>query len=262
MSGFKDKDHFSGHADCYEAFRPTYPDALFAYLAALCPSPERAWDCATGNGQAAVALAQHFRTVIATDASAQQIGQAQQRENVRYRVEPADSVSIDDGSVDLVTVAQALHWLDLASFYAEVRRVARPDCVIAVWCYQLHTIAPSIDSIVHRLYTDIVGADWPPERRLVEDGYRTLAFPFEEVNPPAFQMVHSWDLVHLLGYLGSWSSVQRYRTRTGLDPLALIRAELEAAWGAPHCTRKVIWPLHVRVGRVKSERSLPRDTQG
>ncbi|MFI5454124.1 MAG: class I SAM-dependent methyltransferase [Isosphaerales bacterium] len=247
---FKDKDHFSGHADRYEAFRPTYPEALFAYLTSLCPFRDLAWDCATGNGQAAVAVAAYFRAVIATDASQKQIDQAHPRENVRYLVAPADAVSIDDASVDLITVAQALHWLDLPAFYAEVRRVARRACMIAVWCYQLHTIAPKIDAIIHRLYADIVGADWPPERRLVEDGYRTLAFPFEEVDSSPFQMVHSWDLNHLVGYLGSWSSVQRYRTRTGLDPLELIRAELELAWGEPGQSRDVKWPLHVRVGRV------------
>jgi len=247
---FKDKDHFSGHADRYEAFRPTYPAPLFAYLAALCPSHDLAWDCATGNGQAAVALAGTFRAVIATDASQKQIDQAHPRANVRYLVGPADEVPIGDHSVDLVTVAQALHWLDLPGFYAEVRRVIRPAGVIGVWCYQLHTIAPDIDAIIHRLYSDIVGADWPPERRLVEDGYRTLAFPFAEVAPPAFQMVHSWDLDHLLGYLGSWSSVQRYRTRTGLDPLELIRSELEAAWGDRAQSRDVTWPLHLRAGRV------------
>jgi len=247
---FSDKDHFSGHADRYEAFRPTYPDALFAYLAALYPFHDLAWDCATGNGQAAAPLAAYFRAVIATDASQKQIDQAHPRENVRYIVAPADEVPIRDASVDLVTVAQALHWLDLPGFYAEVRRVIRLRGMIAVWCYQLQTIAPKIDAIIHRLYADIVGADWPPERRLVEEGYRTLAFPFEEVDSPPFQMVHSWNLDHLLGYLGSWSSVQRYRARTGIDPLDVIRAELEAAWGDPGQTRDVTWPLHLRVGRV------------
>jgi hypothetical protein len=49
-------DHFSDHADLYEAFRPAYPEALFAYLTSLVPAHDLAWDCATGNGQAAVAL--------------------------------------------------------------------------------------------------------------------------------------------------------------------------------------------------------------
>ena len=212
---FKDKDHFSGHADQYEAFRPTYPDALFSYLATLCPSHELCWDCATGNGQAAVALAPYFNTVVATDASQKQIDHAHARENVHYRVAPADRAPLADGSVDLVTVAQALHWFDLPRFYAEVRRVARPDGVIAVWCYQLHTITPEVDAIVEHYYADIVGADWPPERRLVEEGYKTLEFPFVEIAPPTFQMVHSWDMSHVLGYLSSWSATQRYQKRTG-----------------------------------------------
>jgi hypothetical protein len=151
-----------------------------------------------------------------------------------------------------VTVAQALHWLDLPAFYAEVGRVIRPSGVVAVWCYQLHTIAPEIDAIVRHLYADIVGEDWPPERRLVEEGYKTLAFPFDELTPPRFQMVHSWDLDHLLGYFSSWSSVQRYRTRTGSDPLELIGAELTTAWGDPGRTRNVTWPLHLRIGRVSA----------
>ena len=157
---------------------------------------------------------------------------------------------LPDASVDLVTVAQALHWFDLPRFYAEVRRVARPDGIIAVWCYQLHTITPEVDAIVERYYADIVGADWPPERRLVEEGYRTLAFPFDELAPPPFQMVHRWDMSHVLGYLGSWSATQRYQKRTGADPLDLIQGELATAWGDPEKTRDVTWPLHLRVGRV------------
>jgi SAM-dependent methyltransferase len=247
--GFKDKDHFSGHADCYEACRPTYPEPLFAYLASLCSVHELAWDCATGNGQAAVALAPYFGTVIATDASQRQIDQARPHEKVRYLVATADAAPIDDTTVDLVTVAQALHWFDLPRFYAEVRRILRPGGILAVWCYQLHTITPEIDTIVHRLFDDIVGGDWPPERRLVEEGYRTLPFPFDEIAAPPFQMVHSWDRDHLLGYLGSWSSTQRYRKRTGEDPLDLIKEQLESAWGEPDRLRDVMWPLLLRVGR-------------
>ncbi len=247
---FKDKDHFSGHADRYEASRPTYPEALFAYLSSLCPHRGLAWDCATGNGQAAVVLAPYFSTIIATDASQKQIDHARPRENVQYRVAPSDGAPLADASVDLVTVAQALHWFDLPRFYTEVRRVARPDGIIAVWCYQLHTVTAEVDSVVERYYADIVGADWPPERRLVEEGYTTLAFPFDEMAPPPFQMVHRWDMNQVLGYLDSWSATQRYQKRTGADPLDLIRGELASAWGDPEKARDVTWPLHLRVGRV------------
>jgi ubiquinone/menaquinone biosynthesis C-methylase UbiE len=246
----EEKDHFSGHAACYQQFRPNYPAPLFEYLASLCHAHDLAWDCATGNGQAAVALAPYFANIIATDFSAQQIDQAHADPRVRYLVAPADEVPIQDAQVDLVTVAQALHWFDLATFYPEVRRVVRPDGIVAVWCYELHHITPEIDAIVHRLYADIVGAYWPPERRIVEDGYRTLAFPFEELATPEFQMVHSWNLEHLMGYFGSWSSTQRYRKQTGDDPIALIADGLKAAWGDPERTRDVVWPLNLRVGRV------------
>jgi SAM-dependent methyltransferase len=245
------KDHFSGHADRYEAFRPNYPEALFTYLASLCERHELAWDCATGNGQAAVALAPFFQSVIATDASEKQIEQARRCENVRYVVAPADRAPLGDASVDLVTVAQALHWFDLASFYAEVRRVVRPGGILAVWCYELHTISPEIDAIISRLYSDVVGAYWPPERRLVDQGYATLPFPFDELTPPTFRMTHDWDLAHLLGYVESWSATQRYRADTGKDPRDLVKSELEAAWGKPNRSRTVTWPLRVRVARIR-----------
>jgi pimeloyl-ACP methyl ester carboxylesterase len=244
------KDYFSGHAGCYEASRPDYPQALFDYLASLCPRRELAWDCATGNGQAAVPLARYFSVVLATDVSRKQIDQARACERVHYSVAAADRASIANGSVDLVTVAQAIHWFDLRRFYAEVARVTRSGSIVAVWCYEMHSISPEIDRIVQRLYSDIVGPDWPPERRLVENGYRTLPFPFEELAVPPFEMKQQWDLNRALGYFASWSATQRYRARTGTDPLELIKPDLEAAWGELSLTRDVIWPLNVRIGRV------------
>ena len=243
------KDHFSGHADRYGAFRPTYPPALFEHLASITPGHDFAWDCTTGNGQAAVPLASFFRSVLATDASEPQIRHARPHHRVRYVVAPADRRPTGDASVDLVTVAQALHWFDLDAFYAEVRRVARPGGILAVWCYGLHTITPGVDAVVHRLYQDIVGSDWPPERRLVEGAYRGLPFPFDELEPPAFPMTLHWDLDQLLGYLATWSSVQKYQRRTGRNPLALVRDDLERAWGDPGHERDVVWPLHPRLGR-------------
>ncbi len=248
------KDHFSGHAGEYEAFRPNYPAELFEYLASIAPQRELVWDCATGNGQAAIGIAPYFAAVIATDASAQQIEQARQCGNVRYAVAPASAAPIAESSTDLVTVAQALHWFDLPAFYAEVRRVARPDAVLAVWCYEMHSITPKIDAIVSRLYHDIVGAYWPPERKLVENGYATLAFPFEERISPPFRMAEHWDFSRFLGYLGTWSSVKRYQCSTGADPIDLVRLELEAAWGDLTLTRNVIWPLHVRAGVIRGDR--------
>jgi SAM-dependent methyltransferase len=248
------KDHFSGHAGEYEAFRPNYPPELFAYLASIAPGREVAWDCATGNGQAAIGIAPYFAAVIATDASAQQIERARACDNVRYAVAPAAASPIAGSSVDLVTVAQALHWFDVPAFYAEVRRVARPDAVLAVWCYEMHSITPEVDAIVSRLYHDIVGAYWPPERKVVEDGYATIAFPFDEFSPPPFRMAEQWDFWQFLGYLGTWSSVKSYQRAVGHDPVDIVRRELEAAWGDAGLVREAVWPLNVRAGIVRRDR--------
>jgi SAM-dependent methyltransferase len=249
MSGFK--DHFSGHADIYREARPTYPAQLFEWLAQQAPDRALAWDCGCGNGQATAALADHFTRVIGTDPSAAQIAHAPPCTNVEYRVEPAEQSSFADSSVSLVTVAQALHWLDHARFYAEVKRVLEPGGVMAAWAYaDCSTGDPAIDRIKDRLYVDLTGPYWPTERTLVETGYRTLPFPFVEISAPPFPMIAHWSVDHLLAYFRSWSATQRYIKALGQDPVALIEPDLRAAWGASAAVRDVRWKLHVRVGRV------------
>ncbi len=246
------KDHFSPQADRYIRFRPRYPRHLFAFLASLPARHERAWDCGTGNGQAAVALADYFREVVATDPSERQIEHAQPLVGVTYLVAPAERCPLADESVDLVTVAQAAHWFDLAAFYGEVRRVARAGGAIALWTYGLATISAEVDAVVWRLYADILGDFWPPERRLVEDRYAGLPFPFEEIEAPNFTMQARWNLDELLGYLSTWSSAQKYLQQHGTSAIEQIKGELTAAWGLPGESRSVVWPLYLRSGRVKS----------
>lgn len=249
MSAFK--DHFSGHAAIYREARPTYPPALFAWLAQQAPDRELAWDCGCGNGQATVALAEHFDRVIGTDPSANQIAEAERRANIEYRVEPAEQSSVATASASLVTVAQALHWLDHARFYGEVRRVLKPRGVIAVWAYSDCSIGDAaIDRLKDHLYVDLTGPHWPTERSLVETGYRTLPFPFVEIAPPPFPMIAHWSVDHLLAYFRSWSATQRYLKVKGQDPVAQIEPELRAAWGDPSRKRDVSWQFHVRAGRV------------
>ena len=242
------KDHFSGHAADYARFRPQYPDELFRYLAGAAPSQQLAWDCATGNGQAAVALAGTFERVIATDASAEQIANATPHPKVEYRVAPAEISGIEEGTVDLLTVAQALHWFDLDRFYAETRRVLKERGVIAVWAYNLLEITPSIDAVVSHYYDDVVDAYWPPERRLVEK-FGELPFPFEEIVAPQFEMRSEWNLEHLVGYLGTWSATQRFIAANQRDPLETIEGKLRSVWGDANQLRNVAWPLTLRVGR-------------
>lgn len=243
------KDHFSGHADEYARYRPGYPPALFEWLASQAPATRLAWDVGTGSGQAAVGLARHFDRVVATDAAAAQLNNAAVHERVLYKVASAEDAGLADGSVDLVTVAQAVHWFDFARFYAEVRRVLRAHGVIAIWTYGLARITPAVDAVVARYYTETVGRYWPPERRFVDEEYRTIPFPFDEFDAPAFRMALSWSLADLLGYLGTWSATKRYAQAHGVDPIDALREPLAGAWGR-EAVRGVEWGLYVRVGRV------------
>lgn len=243
-------DRFGGHARDYARFRPVYPPALYTYLAGLVAQRGLAWDCATGSGQAALGLVDHFARVTATDASREQIAAATPHPRIEYRAAPAERSGFAAASVDLVTVAQALHWFDVDAFYTEVRRVVKPGGVLAAWCYGLTRIAPDLDGVVDRYYRDIVGPYWPAERRHVDDQYRSIAFPFEDIAAPAFRMEQRWTLDEFLGYLATWSATQRYRETHGENPLELIRAPLARAWGEDSAPRVVGWPLHLRIGRV------------
>jgi SAM-dependent methyltransferase len=241
---------FGDIAAAYRIFRPTYPPELFEYLASAAPARDAAWDCATGSGQAAVALAAYFRRVVATDASEKQIRAAHAEPSVEYLVAPAERSPLADASIDLVTVAQALHWFDRPAFYAEVRRVLRPGGVLACWCYALMTITPRVDALVQHLYGPILGEFWPPERRLIEQRYATIEFPFDELKPPAFAMTQCWTLTQTLGYLDTWSAVAEYKKRHDTNPLDQIAPQLTEAWGDAESAREVVWPLYVRAGRV------------
>ncbi len=245
------KDHFSGHAGIYREARPTYPDALFDWLVAQAPARTLAWDAGCGNGQASVALAARWMRVHATDPSATQIASAEARPNIDYRVEPAEQCSLADASADLVTVAQALHWFDLARFHAEVRRVLKPGGVFAAWAYADCRVDPAIDALKDRLYIDLTGPYWPAERVHVESGYRGLPFPFEALAAPAFAMCMQWDVGQFLAYLRSWSATQRYLKDRGEDPVARVEADLRAAWGDASSARTVRWQFHLRAGRVR-----------
>jgi SAM-dependent methyltransferase len=243
-------DHFSQVSAGYAAFRPRYPDALFDFLASVAPASTAAWDCATGNGQAAISLAQHFSQVIATDASEEQIAHATPHPRVTYRVAPAERSGLDDRSVDLVTVAQAAHWLDRPRFYAEARRVLRPSGVVAVWTYSLFAIAPEIDAVLRAFYSETVGPFWPPERKLTEAGYRTLDFPFPEIPVPPFAIEQALTLEEVAGYVRTWSATQGYVRRHGKDPVDGLIVELRPLWGDSATRRTARWPIGMRVGRV------------
>ena len=250
------KDHFSRSAAEYSAFRPAYPDGLFEWLAAHTAGHDLAWDCATGNGQAARGLARHYTEVVATDASAGQLEHALVHPRIRYRVAAAEHSGLEDSTVDIVTVAQALHWLPLTPFFAEVQRVLAPGGLVAVWGYGLPTASSAgLDRELQRFYDAIVGPYWPPERRLVDEQYRTVHFPFVEIAVPPFAIEQPLTRRGLEGYLRTWSATQRYSSaHPNDDPLDQIAPVLAAAWPEPDDVRLVRWPMFMRAGRSQGAR--------
>lgn len=242
-------DLFSKQSALYSAHRPQYPEELYRFLAAETPAKRVAWDCATGNGQAALDLSRHFERVIATDLSEVQLRNAAAAKNVEYRALPAESpLSEPDASVDLVTVAQAIHWFDLGKFYAEAKRVLKPGGVIAAWAYGFQApIRPEIDRALDDFHFGTLGPFWKPNNRLIWNDYRELDFPFREIPAPTFRLAVEWTLAEWMGYVRTWSATQLYVDRHGVDPTLAVAEKIAPYWGEGK--RPVEWKLALRVGR-------------
>jgi SAM-dependent methyltransferase len=243
-------DHFSSVSAGYSTFRPRYPRALFEFLASIAPRHGLAWDCGAGSGQATVDLAEFFDRVIGTDVSAEQIARAPKHDKITWLVSPAELTPLDAGSVDLITVAQALHWFDHARFNAEVRRVAAAGAAIAAWTYAAPRMDGAVGEVLRRSMFETLGAYWPPERRYVDDEYRSIPFPFERIPAPAFALEEQWTLAQVVGYMRTWSATTRYVTAHEHDPVVEVERELTALWGGVALPKRITWPLIVLAGRV------------
>lgn len=242
-------DHFSRDSEGYAKFRPGYPPALFAWLATLPARRELAWDCATGTGQAATLLAPYFHRVVASDPSLTQIRAATRRAGVHYLAATGEASALAPGAVDLVTVAQAFHWLDRDRFYLELDRVIAPGGVFAAWTYGMFRSIPEVDAVLDDFYHHTVGPYWPAERVHVEEGYRTFRIPIEETPAPPFAIEADLTLPQLLGFIRTWSAVGRYTADRGTDPVMELTTRLVPAWGDPDAPRHLVWPLTIRGGR-------------
>lgn len=241
------RNWFETGGQTYAAFRPEYPSELSAALADLAPSRRRAVDVGCGTGQLTRALANHFEEVWGVDPSAEQVAAAQTHPNVTYRV--AEAEHLPDVSADLVTAAQAAHWFDLPRFYAEARRIAAPNAILALICYGVLTLDdPTLDERFQQFYHREIGQFWPPERQLVDDGYQTLEFPFVEVVPLRLSIQCAWDLQAFFGYISTWSAT-RNATDAGCD-LTAFQREFATLWGIASEKRRVTWPLFTRIGRL------------
>ncbi len=241
-------DRFSGHADLYAQYRIDYPADLYDFILSYNPDRHLAWDCATGNGQVAGALAGLFEQVEATDISETQLILAVKKPNINYQISPAEQTPFSDKTFDLITVAQALHWFNVDLFHQEVRRVAKPGAVIAEWGYGLVDISPDLDPVMLDFYRNRVGPYWDPQRTHIDHAYATLPFPFADAQQATFTARRTWPLERFLNYLRTWSAVRQYVHENEEDPVLGLRDELAPHWG--NGEREVTFPVFLRVGRV------------
>jgi ubiquinone/menaquinone biosynthesis C-methylase UbiE len=244
------KDLFSEQASVYAKYRPTYPQALFDYIFRFVHEKGTAWDCGSGNGQAASVLADYFEKVEATDISAAQLKNAVQKKNIRYQLAPAENTPFADNSFDLITVATAYHWLNWKAFYAEATRVGKRDAVVAAWAYNVVQCDDEvINKAIHHFYYDVIYSYWDKERRHVEQSYQTVDFNFAPLPSKDFFIERQWNKEELLGYISSWSSVQNYQQQTGASPIPLFENILREVWPGGEI-KTFRFPLFLKIGRV------------
>ncbi len=244
------KDHFSTQSDIYLKYRPHYPLSLYTWLASLTHEHETAWDCGTGNGQAATGLASFYHNVIATDPSRQQIENCLPNEHVRYLVEKAERTSIPSNSIDIITVANALHWFDLDAFFAEANRVLKPGGILAAWAYLLPEVSQEVDEIINHYHYQTLNDYWLPENRLIEKEYTTIPFPYEQIDAPGFVCRKNMNLFDLIGYLSTWSGTQRFIAQNNFNPAERLFDEFLQVWVDPEAEKSFTWKLILKVGRT------------
>jgi SAM-dependent methyltransferase len=244
-------DRFGDRADEYARVRPTYPETLFHHLEGLAPARDLAWDCGAGSGQTAHSLVRSFSRVLATDSSLRQLARVPAHDRIDLVAAAAEAVPFRDRIVDLVTVSAAIHWFDRPRFYSEVRRVARPGAILAVWSYYQTRIAPEIDAVLERFANDVVGPFWDSGIVVNQDRYRDLDFPFERLTWPELHAEARMRLGDLCQYMRTWSSSVAWERARGTDPVDVVREDLARAWGDPESVRVIRWPLHGAIGRVE-----------
>ncbi len=246
------EDHFSKIAHQYARGRFAYPSGLYDFLATKCAGHNLAWDCATGTGQAAIALTKVFTKVIATDISKELIGFASPHPQICYRIAPSENSEIEPESVDLITVAQALHWFNLDEFWVEVRRVLKDGGVLAFWGYNWPIVHPAVDHLLEHYKLELA-LFWPKRSAILHEGYKSVCPPFDEIISPSFDVYAEWNRDDYLAHLSSWSATRYYCERTGGDIMTKFQDRFAVAWRGDRLHVK--WPLVVRLFRKHEPKS-------
>lgn len=244
------KDNFSSQAAQYALYRPDYPEALYRYILGLCKERKNAWDCGTGNGQVATKLSEYFDKVYATDISEKQLLNAIKKDNIHYSLQAAEQTDFSDHFFDLIIVAQAIHWFDFNLFYKEVKRSLKHTGLFIVVGYGLIKVSSEIDEKVKVFYQDILGPYWDAERRYIDEEYKTIPFPFEELSSPQLETSLEWNFDHFIGYLNTWSALQHFIKEKGFSPIDDFAESIQSLWKKNEI-KKVTFLILLRAGKVK-----------
>ena len=242
------KDLFSENSQLYKQARPGYPDSIIQEILKHTPKHGFAWDCGAGSGQFTQLLVPYFEQIVATDLSESQLQSAPYFENVSYQVQTAEQTTFSNQSFDLITVAQAIHWFDFESFYAEVKRTLKANGVLAVVGYGLLEVQDQkVNAMIQELYYEKLAGCWDAERRYIDEAYQTIPFDFDEISVPEFSMHYQWTAAQLLKYLSTWSAVKHYQdqyNKHALLDLAEYLQDLEQEF-------EITFPVFLRLGRLK-----------
>jgi SAM-dependent methyltransferase len=243
----KPKDNFSAQAHLYAIYRPVYPQALYNYLYSHIKEFDNAWDCATGNGQVAIELAKCFENVYATDISQKQLDNASAKDNIHYSLQRAEETTFADNFFSLITVAQALHWFKFDAFNAEAKRVLKPNGVLAVWLYDVLSVNADVDKYFTHFYKVTTDPYWDPERAYIDEHYKSIPFPFSDVEEAEFSIDVAWDIKQFEGYLNTWSGVQKFIDANNYNPVDGLIEEIKPFWSENEIFT-VKFPLYLKLG--------------
>jgi SAM-dependent methyltransferase len=251
MTNYKrNSPDYSSYAMQYAQSRPGYPEKLFVYLASLVEQHELAWDCATGNGQAALSLTKFFKKIIATDISSDQINHAIKHQQIEYKVCSAEQSGLDNNSIDLVTIASAIHWFNLDRYYNEVQRIIKSGGILAAWTYHVGYVEPPFDKLFLHFYTDILSPYFGARAKLVDEKYSKINLPGKHIDVTDFYVSANWKLFNMLNFINSWSGTQQYIKENEKNPVDLISKELEQIWGDPEKIHTIRWRLFIKISRL------------
>lgn len=246
--GVGQNNWFDQDGSLYARFRPRYPDELARFLCSVAPDTRLALDVGCGTGQLTVQLARHFDHVVGVDTSAEQIANAAAHPRIAYQCAPAEQLPQPERSASLVAAAQAAHWFTLPEFYCDVRRVLKPGGVLALITYGTPRLEDKVEGRFSRFYRREIGPYWPAQRKLVDEGYAAIDFPFREFAAPPLSIQLEWSLAELLGYISTWSAVRQAAKLGRSEILVHFAGDLANAWGDPDTRRSIVWPIHMRIG--------------